>query len=237
VSKHVLLTGFAPFGDYRVNPSELLVRSFEGRTAGGRRISVLILPYETRSLRDRLAAALAEARPEIVIGTDFAPGRHALALERLGINVLDFAAPDAVGTMRKNDTIARGGPDARSSTLPLEPILEAWNTNGVPGYISNSAGTGLGNQWLYEMLALTANSAPPVPVGFVHVPALPAQAIDLGAAHTPSMALDLTKKGMETLIEAVGVWIENTKRPVAPTPGRPATGQMWIPRGIREVER
>jgi pyroglutamyl-peptidase len=230
------LTGFAPFGDYRVNPSELLVRSFEGRTCGGRRVSVVVLPYETRSLHDRLAAALAETRPEIVIGTDFAPGRYALALERLGINVLDFAAPDAVGTMRKNDTVARGGPDARSSTLPLEPIIEAWNANGVPGYISNSAGTGLGNQWLYEALAQTTNSVPPLLVGFVHLPALPAQAIDLGVAHTPSMSLDLTKKGMEILLETTATWIESNQRP-ASAPSRPAAGQMWIPRGIREVER
>ncbi|GAC1534326.1 MAG: pyroglutamyl-peptidase I [Candidatus Velthaea sp.] len=232
MSKHVLLTGFEPFADYKVNPSELLARSFEGRTIAGRLVAVCVLPVETRTLRNRLEAAILEHQPEFVIGTGFAAGRPALALERAALNVLDFAIPDALGTQRKNDTIARGGPDARLSTLPLEQIVESWDANGVPGYISNTAGTYLCNQWLYEGLSLTMNAAPPTPVGFVHLPCLPGQANEAGAERTPSMALELMRKGIESLIETVCTWIES--RPAAPAK---ATGQMWIPRGIREVER
>lgn len=232
MSKHVLLTGFEPFGDHRVNPSELLVRSLEGRMIAGRLVAVRIFPSETRSLRDRLAAAIAEEAPEMILGTGFAARRAALAVERAALNALDFAIPDAVGTMRKNDAIARGGPDGRFTTLPLEAIVESWAANGIPGYVSNSAGTYLCNQWLYEALALTANAAPPLPVGFVHVPCLPAQAIELGAEHMPSMSLELMRKGIETLIETVVPWIDS--RPAVPAK---AASRMWIPRGIREVER
>ncbi|GAC1411854.1 MAG: pyroglutamyl-peptidase I [Candidatus Velthaea sp.] len=232
MSKHVLLTGFEPFGDFKVNPSELLVRSLEGRMIAGRLVAVRVLPSETRALRDRLEAAILEEQPEFVIGTGLAAGRAALALERAALNVLDFPIPDAVGTQRKNDTIARGGPDARLASLPLDQIVESWHANGVPGYISNTAGTYLCNQWLYEGLALTTNSAPPTPVGFVHLPCLPGQANDAGAERMPSMALELMRKGIESLIETVITWIES--RPASPAK---ATGQMWIPRGIREVER
>jgi pyroglutamyl-peptidase len=154
-------------------------------------------------------------------------------LERAALNVLDFTSPDAAGTMRKDDPIARGGPDARLTTLPLGEIVEAWTAVGVPGYVSNTAGTYLCNQWLYEALSLTTNASPPVPVGFVHLPALPAQAVELGAERTPSMTLDLMRKGIETAIETISIWLE--KRPAVP-PTR-AAGQMWIPRGLREVER
>jgi len=233
VAKHVLLTGFEPFGDHRVNPSELLVRSLEGRTIGGRTVAVRVFPSETRTLRDRLEAALIEEQPDFVVGLGLATRRSGLALERVAVNVLDFDGPDAVGTMRKNDPVSRGGPEARLATLPLDVILASWQASGVPGYISNSAGTFLCNQWLYEALSLTTNSVPPVIAGFVHVPCLPAQAIELGAESTPSMTLDLMKKGVESLIETVGPWLESRPAP----PARPNANQMWIPRGIREVER
>lgn len=233
VSRHVVLTGFEPFGPHKVNPSELLARSLEGRVVGGRVIAVRILPVETRSLRDRLETLIRDEQPEFILGLGLAAGRPALAVERVAVNLLDFDIPDAVGTMRKNDPIQRGGPDGRLATLPLAEIVEAWSALGVPGYVSNSAGTYICNQWLYEALGLTANASPPVPVGFIHLPALPAQAAELGADRMPSMTLELMRKGVESAIETVGPWLE--ARP-APTVVRGGS-QMWIPRGLREVER
>jgi pyroglutamyl-peptidase len=232
VSRHVLLTGFAPFGPHLVNPSELLVRSLEGAVVAGRAVAVRVLPAETRTMRDAIEAALHE-EPAFAIGVGLAAGRASLALERAALNVLDFDIPDAAGISRKGEPVQPGGPDARLSTLPLTEIVEAWAGAGIPGYVSNSAGTYLCNQWLYEALALTANAAPPVPVGFVHIPALPAQAVSLGAERTPSMTLELMRKGMETAIEAIAAWLDT--KPAAP-PQR-SGDKMWIPRGLREVER
>ena len=209
MSRHVLLTGFEPFGTHPVNPSELLVRSLEGRVIGGRAVAVRVFPVETRTLRERMAAVLRDEQPEVVIGLGYAPGRPSLAVERIGVNVLDFLIPDSAGTMRKNEPVEPGGPDARLSTLPLPEIVAAWTAVGIPGYISDSAGTYLCNQWLYDALALTTNSAPAVLAGFVHLPALPAQAVQLGADKTPSMTLDLMRRGIETAIEAIALWLES----------------------------
>jgi pyroglutamyl-peptidase len=230
VSRHVLLTGFEPFGTHTVNPSEMLVRSLEGRVIGGRAVAVRVLPVETRTLRQRTEAALREERPEIVIGVGYAPGRPSLALERAALNVLDFTIPDTAGTMRTNDPVLPGGPDARLSTLPLAAIVEAWTAAGIPGYVSNSAGTYICNQWLYEALALTAGSAPPAVAGFVHVPALPAQALALGADRTPSMTLDLMRRGLETAIEAIALSLDTKPAGAAPRNG----DKVWItPRTTR----
>ena len=225
MSRHVLLTGFEPFGSQAIDPSEMLVRSLEGRVIRGRAIAVRILPAETRTLRTRLEAALAEERPEIVVGTGYAPGSAALSLERAALNVLDVDPPDAVGTTRKNEVVHAGGPDARLTTLPVAEIIGAWDAAGVPGYVSHSAGTGLCNQWLYEALALTAGDAPPVPAGLIRLPALPAQAVQLGAERTPSMSLELMRRGLETALETLAMWLES--QPTAPAK-RPS-GQVWIP--------
>ncbi|MHB8177002.1 MAG: pyroglutamyl-peptidase I [Vulcanimicrobiaceae bacterium] len=235
MAKRVLITGFEPFGEERVNPSELVVRSLEGRVIAGSPVSTRILPVETRSLHDRLETLFLEEQPDIVLGTGLAGGRASLALERIAVNVLDFEQPDNVGVMRKNDQIVRGGPDARLSNFPFERILDAWHENGVPGYVSNSAGTFLCNQLLYESVALTEGSPSPILAGFVHMPYLPAQAIAAGAQANPSMSFELMKRGIELLIETLVPWVEH-RTPEA-SRERSKGRVMWIPRGVKEVER
>lgn len=235
MSKHVLLAGFEPYGDHKVSPSELLVRSLEGRLVGGRLIAVRVLPSESRSLKDRLQSALNAEQPEVVVGLAYAPGRTALAVERIGVNLVDFSRPDAVGAQRTEDAVERGGVEARVTTIPAREIVESWHKNGVPGYVSHNAGTELGNQFLYEALTLCANKVPPVAVGLISLPALPGLAIELGDERTPSMSLDLMRKGIETLVETVSTWLDARPEPVAPRGG--STPSVWIPRGLREVER
>ncbi len=233
VSKRVLVTGFEPFGGHKVNPSELLARTLEGRMIAQQSIAVRVLPVETRSLRDRLERAIAEESPACIVGVGHAPGRMSVAIERVALNILDFEIPDNVGVSRKFDAIQRGGPDARLASLPFDEIIAAWSAAGTPGYVSNSAGTFLCNQWLYETLAITASHAPPIPVAFLHVPSLPTQAMEAGAERTASMTLELMKKALETLLETLASWMESR-----PTPSKGAPGdKLWIPRGIREVER
>lgn len=238
MAKHVLITGFEPFGGEKVNPSELVARSLEGRLIAGRPLAVRVIPVETRNIGERLGRAIDETSPDIVISMGQAGGRSSLAIERVAVNVLDFVQPDNVGVMRKNDPVTRGGPDARLSPMPFGEIVAAWAENGIPGYVSNSAGTYLCNQLLYEALGIAENASPPVVAGFVHLPYLPAQAMTLGPERTPSMSLDVMKRAMEILIETVVPWVE--QRAPERGPARPATAkgpQMWIPRGVKEVER
>lgn len=239
VSKNVLLTGFQPFGGDKVNPSELVVKSMEGRLIAGRSIVTRVLPVETRTLRARLEEDIARSRPEFIILTGQAAGRTAVSLERVAINLLHFDQADNVGVKKNNDPIQKGGPEAVLSTLPLDKIVETWHENGIPASVSNSAGTFVCNQALYEALTLVASHAPPIPVGFVHLPFLPVQAIGRGSEHVPSMSLEVMKRAIEILLETVGPWLE--KRPEENTrpednKQKPAAN-LWIPRGLKEAER
>ena len=236
--KRVLITGFEPYGGEKINPSEMVARSLEGRLISGRPLSVRILPAETRTMRERMEQTLLEEDPDIVIAMGQFGGRTAMALERVAVNILDFEHPDNVGVMRKGDVIARGGADARLSNLPFDRIVEAWHANGIPGYVSNSAGTFLGNQMLYDLLGLCESSASVVIAGLVHVPLLPTQAIAAGPEASPSMSYELMKKGMEVLVETVVPWIDQrAAEPAEPAPKQKGRNQMWIPRGVKEAER
>lgn len=235
MAKHVLVFGFEPFGGDKINPSEMVARTLEGRLIAGRPIDVRVLPVETRTLRERMEQAMLVEDPDVIIAMAQFGGRNALSLERVAVNVLDFEAADNVGVVRKSDVISRGGADARISNLPFERIVDAWHANGVPGYVSNSAGTFIGNQALYELLGLTENASSPVLVGLLHLPYLPAQAINVGCDSNPSMSLDLMKKGIELLIETIVPWVEH-RTPDA-SKAREKGRSMWIPRGVKEVER
>ena len=236
VAKHVLITGFEPFGGEKVNPSELVARSLEGRLIAERLVVSCVLPVETRNLRDRLERALLEESPDIVLCMGQGGGRTAVALERVAVNVLDFERPDNVGVVRRQEQIQRAGPDARLSNLPFEKIVEAWHENGVPGYVSNSAGTFICNHALYELLGLVEATASAIVAGFVHLPYLPAQAITAGSESTASMSFETMKRAMEILLETIVPWVDHhpLERDVST---RARSSEMWIPRGVKEVER
>jgi pyroglutamyl-peptidase len=236
VARHILIAGFEPFAGDKINPSEMVARSFEGALLSGRPVASRVVPVETRNIRERFEQALLTDQPDIVILLSQLGSRTALSLERVAVNVLDFETPDNVGVMRKGDVVARGGPEARISNLPFERIVEAWTAAGVPGYVSNSAGTFIGNQALYEMMALTEHAVPPAIVGLVHLPYLPAQAIAAGADSTPSMSFDLMKKGIEIMAESLVPWVDG-RTPESSKPRDGAKPSAWIPRGVKEVER
>lgn len=235
MGKHVLITGFEPFGGNHINPSESIVRSLDGRLIAGRSVVGRVLPVVTNGLRGRLESFLHDEEPDIIIAFGLAPGRPALSLERAAVNVLDFSVPDNVGTMLKHEPIVVGGPDARLATIPFEPILDAWREGGVPGYISNAAGTYICNQVLYELLTMTQSRERTRVAGFIHLPYLPEQAIAAGAGTHPSMSLDLMQRGVELAIETTVTWLED--RTLAVAPPHVEGSQMWIPRAVKELER
>lgn len=214
----------------------MVARSFEGALLSGRPVASRVIPVETRNIHDRFEQALLADQPDIVVLLSQYGGRTALSLERVAVNVLDFETPDNVGVMRKGDVITRGGPEARISNLPFEKIVEAWTASGVPGYVSNSAGTFIGNQALYEMLGLTEHAVPPAIVGLMNLPYLPAQAIAAGSDSNPSMSFELMKKGVEVLVETLAPWVDQ-RTPESSKPRVGAKSSAWIPRGVKEAER
>jgi pyroglutamyl-peptidase len=200
VLRRILITGFEPFGGHQTNPSGLLAQRLDGRDVAGYRVVGRLLPVEALALPAALAGAISEAEPDAIVGLGLAAGRTALALERTAVNLLDFEEPDNAGTILRETPVRENGAAAYFTNLPLSRILAAWHAAGIPGYVSDSAGTYICNQFLYEVLALNERS---IPAGFVHLPCTPELAIARGPANTPSLPLELMSRGIETLIEAL----------------------------------
>jgi len=194
-----LVTGFGRFGKVERNPSALIVSDLDGARIGGHDVAGRVLPVSADATPRAVRAALDETDPTLVLLLGVAPGRAALAAERVAVNVFDFDEPDNDGALPVDVPIEVDGPAAYFATLPLRAIIEAWHEAGIPGYLSDTAGTYLCNAALYTALHATADE--PLPVGFIHLPSLPDEVAG-NRPPEPSMPLETQIDGVRIALEA-----------------------------------
>jgi pyroglutamyl-peptidase len=198
----IVVTGFEPFGPHGANPSQELAKAVDGRHVGGCVVRGAVLPVHHADAAVRVEALVAEVAPEAIVHLGLANGRARVALERAALNVMDYALPDNAGRRITNEPCVPGGPPAYLSTLPLTAMLAALTADGIPAYISNTAGTYLCNQTMYATLhALAARSRAPR-AGFVHFPSLPSMVAASGLDE-PSMDLGLMLRALDIVLDVV----------------------------------
>lgn len=198
----VLVTGFGPFGTHVRNPSGELVKRLNGSTVAGATVVGRVFETATDSIGPNLTAALDELSPGLLLCLGLAPGRPALSLERIAVNIRDFPVPDHAGVTVSDQPVCTGGPDGVFTGLPIGAILRRWQADDVPGHVSNSAGTYLCNQLFY--LSCLAGRERGIPAGFIHIPDTPASAAaaaEPGATPGPTMSLDLMADALRSAIE------------------------------------
>ena len=193
----VLVTGFEPFDGMPGNPSELAAvaaaRAFpapaefvsrggfssddavlDGSAGLSRSLQVVarILPVAFDQAPKALVESIREVRPWAVVSLGVAVGRSHLCVERVALNCADARIPDNTGRQPVDELIDPAGPAAYFTTLPMRRMLTAWEAEGLPGRISNSAGTYVCNRVMFEGLH-RAEELGVMRVGFLHVPPTP----------------------------------------------------------------
>ena len=199
---HLLLPGFEPFDGDSVNPSGEVAKQLDGRAIGDCVVKGLILPVQHEAARAMVAPLLEAPGVLAVVHLGLAGGRARIALERVAVNVMDYSRPDAHGQVLRDRACVADGPAAYLATLPLRDMLAALAADGIPAYISNTAGTYLCNDVSYTSLHALACADRAIPAGFVHLPFLPSMV----AAHDleePSMDLAVMARGLEVALTAV----------------------------------
>jgi pyroglutamyl-peptidase len=192
----ILLTGFEPFGGHTSNPSGEVVKALDGRAFGAEVVRAAILPVHHHEAALAVGRLLDEARPRAIVHLGLAGGRSRVALERVAVNVMDFEIADNAGYRAAGEPCVAGGPVAYFSTLPLEAILDALTAEGVPAYLSNTAGTYLCNQTMYTTRHLLETRALAIAAGFIHLP-LSAALVAATKVDQPSMDLPLMIRAVE----------------------------------------
>lgn len=168
--KKLLLTGFEPFLQFPINPTENIVKQLDGETIGEYVVKGVLLPVDFEKSPVKLLEAIEAEKPDAVVSLGLAGGRNCITPERVAINCRDGAA-DNNGVQYEDSPISEDGPAAYFSKLPIRKIVEALKEKELPASISNTAGLYLCNNVMYTALQYYEKNNLDIPSGFIHVPA------------------------------------------------------------------
>ena len=194
--KRILLTGFEPFHEYKINSSWSLVDSFKNSTSDFESIK-LRLPVEFKAVSNLVPEILKQYQPDIVLAFGQCTG-DSIRIERVALNIDDARSADNNGYTPTDEQIHADGKNAYFSTLPIKVIQQAMATKNIPAIISNSAGTYVCNHLFYELLYWCDKLSLPTKIGFVHLPRLPEQVI---GTQNPSMPLQQMQIALHEIIK------------------------------------
>ena len=195
----VLLTGFEPFNNARLNPSEQLVIRIKADDVPGAHILTAVLPVVYGQAASNLLALVNEHKPDVVICFGQAEGRTSITPERFAVNLNDASIADNAGHIRVDQAIRQGSPLALESTLPVKEFVTAIRAEGIPASLSLSAGTFVCNHIFYELQDALKGTA--VQSGFVHVPLMNEQKEDFPGLFT--MAVDNMALAAKTMVKTL----------------------------------
>lgn len=197
----VIITGFQPFGKETINPSYEAVRLLPDEIAGAQIIKLQI-PVVFGKAGEILAEAIRKESPDVVICVGQAGGRTCMSIERVAINWKECSAdfPDNDGNSPSGNPVQEDGENAYFATIPIKAMVEHMKQNHIPAAISNTAGTYVCNDLMYNLLYTLDKEFPKTRGGFIHVP----YATEQCTAHPnfASMSIPDISAGLKFGIEA-----------------------------------
>lgn len=206
----VLVSGFEPYGEMSVNPTQTLVREAERFDLGGIEVHSVVLPVNYDECVKEITEVIDRIRPDVVLSCGIYPGRAAITPERVGLNVKDTMAEDLLadksGRKPVDEPINPAGPDALFSKLPYRRITENLLAADVPSYVSNTAGTYICNNTMYGTLDHIRRNELPTIAGFVHFPVSTEMATQNPIQ--PSLPMEIMVEALRIILRTVAEELE-----------------------------
>lgn len=199
----ILVTGFDPFDKEKINPAYEAVKLLPDKIAGAEIIK-LEIPTVFGKGADMVEKAVEAHHPDAVICVGQAGGRSCISIEKVAINLAEARIADNEGNQPFDRAIAPDGPAAYFSTLPVKAMAENVRANGIPSFISYTAGTFVCNDVMYRLLHLINTKYHHIKGGFIHVPYTTAQVVNKPDG-TAAMDENTIAKGLQFAIEAVAL--------------------------------
>ena len=104
----ILVTGFEPFLDFKINPTMQIVEALNGKKIDSYDIVGRILSVDFQQSAEQLKQHIEEVKPQIIISLGLAGGRFKVTPERIAINVKD-GEPDNNGYTPVDESIYEEG--------------------------------------------------------------------------------------------------------------------------------
>lgn len=197
----ILVTGFEPFGGAVINPAYEAVKLLHDVIAGAEVIKIEI-PTVFGKDEEVVRAAVEKHHPDAVLCVGQAGGRSGITVEKVAINLMEARIPDNEGKQPLDTPIREDGENAYFASLPVKSMVQYMKEAKIPARVSYTAGTFVCNDIMYRVLYMIDKEYPHMRGGFVHVPYLPEQTLDL-PEETPSMPAEMIAKALACGIRAI----------------------------------
>lgn len=156
--KNILLTGFEPFADFRINPSAELMKFLEQR---GFQTAVLPVSY---SLIDSKISSLKLDSYDFIFLFGLAAGRSQLSFERVALNWIEGKVEDNSGQKPLPQPIDSSQPAAFINQLPLDQWVIDGKDLDLDLQVSTDAGAYLCNYLYFQVMKVNTHCI------FIHIP-------------------------------------------------------------------
>lgn len=198
----VLITGFAPFNNEKINPSYEAVKLISDMI-DDIIVEKLEVPVSFNNAFKTVLNKIKDTDYDAVILVGQAGGRSMITLEKVAINYRYAAIPDNDGASYNHESIIEDGMDAYFTTLPIVKMVDKLNENDIKASISFTAGTYVCNDLMYRVINYFKENNKNTKAGFIHVPYIKEQVEN--KENMPYMELNDIIKGLSICIkESVG---------------------------------
>ncbi len=164
--KVVLVTGFKPFGNYDVNPSELIAENLNGTTIDGVKIVGISLEVEWNISYNKTLELIERYDPCAVVSIGLAPKSSIIRLEKLAVNLRRDESFPFIHLIQKRS------PLFLTTDVNLYKISADMKKENISSRVSYFAGFYLCNYLFYRLLDYKEKNDPELKVMFIHVPPL-----------------------------------------------------------------
>ncbi len=198
--KTILITGFEPFDGHSLNPSAEVAKQLDGEEIADRRIIGRVLPLDYRTMVSVIERYVDEFSPSVIVLMGQS-NRGSVTIERMAVNAVSTEREDNKGYKPENDFVSSSGPVGYFSNVDVNTLARKLRERGFSVFTSYHAGTYGCNFIFYRVLAMISEGVLDAKVLFVHVPPLPAQAIEKQSQSMPNMGLDELVETIRALIQ------------------------------------
>jgi len=187
----IYLTGFGPFNNYSVNPSELVVNELNQTTIENYTVFGRILPVDFTSAPLVIQHDIEHFHPDLIISLGLDATCDALTIELVGTNLqFDRSVDKPWETLKR---LHKNAPFFIPTRLKVKEMFIDLRMNDIPTSLGFSAGLYVCNAVFYETLFYLEGESLDTPMGFIHVP-------QLEDDNTSGMNLDSMIDGILTII-------------------------------------
>lgn len=163
----ILVTGFEPFLQNKVNPSAELIQRLQ--ETQNKRYLTQLLPVSYQRAPAMLKMQMQKQNPQFVLCLGLAVGRDLFSLERVALNWIESTEQDNDQVQRPPAPILGSSESAYYTHLPLQEWCQKLRDQNFPVQVTFSAGAYVCNALYYQMMHFLGSDRYRRGL-FVHVP-------------------------------------------------------------------